>query len=173
MFLFALLACEGNIAVESDTGELIDSEMPDPDPQPDMSTYTTEMSVNYDTWGDSYDCADETSGTAVEITEGSAYDALKETCALCDHFYVLTLDHTKMCDSDWLELPGEDYIGMVLDAEAGAAQLYRFDETDDGSMEEMLLDGAASWDGWVMEFGSTIDWLGGDMLIEGTITFTE
>lgn len=174
MTLLLLVACEGNVALSSDTGtDTGDTGEVVVDPVPDMSTYTTDLSFTYDTWGDSYDCSDESAGTAVEITEGDEYDALKDTCALCDHFYVVTLDHTKMCDSDWLEVPQDDYRGLVLDEEAQAAQVYRFDENDDGSMTEMLLDGSASWDGWVLTFGSTIDWLGGDMLVEGTITFVE
>lgn len=177
MTLLLLFACEGNIAVtpETDTGETnTDSGEVIEDPAPDMASYTSALSFTYDTWGEDYDCSDDAEGSGEEVVEGdAAYDALRDACALCDRFYVVTLDHTKMCDSDWLEVPQGDYRGLVLDEERGAAQVYRFDESDSGDMTEMLLDGSATWDGWVLEFGSTIDWLGGDMLVEGTITFEE
>jgi hypothetical protein len=170
-----LLACQPTtIALEDDSA--VDSEAPvdssPPEPVTDFSSYEGALHFTYDTWGDSYDCEDDFTEEGEEVDDEDDLEGLVEACPLCDHFYVGSVGSgARICDYDTHELPAEDWRGLVLDDEAGVAQVYRFDG-DDGQFTAELLDGGASWDGAVVEFETTLSWYG-DLKVEGTLTFEQ
>ncbi len=169
-----LLACQPTTIATTDDSA-VDSAPPvdsdPPEPQTDFSSYEGLMHWTYDTWGDSYDCEDDVEEQGEAVEDDGDLEGLLEACPLCDHFFVGSVGDVKICDYDTHALPSEDWRGLVLDDEAGVAQVYRFDE-DGGRFSEELLDGGASWDGAVVSFETELSWYG-EMKVEGTLTFEQ
>ena len=164
VILVAALGCKGTFVVMDDTAEPVDTAPVEP--EPDFGRYEGQLAWTYDTWGDSYDCADASVETAVEIAvEDARYEGLTAACPLCAHFYEVTYDNAEVCG--WIEIPNPDFRGMVFGE--GSAQVYRFDE-DDGDYQETLLDNAAAWDGWTLSFSTDFQ-VFGDLFVDSAATF--
>ena len=167
MFLL-ILACTGNSIDLKDT-EVADTAPPeDTSPQPDMSQYTSTLDVTFDTWGDSYDCTDVVDEDGDLIEDEDDLEALSAACPLCTHFYEAVPERTQLCESEYLTLPDSSIRGFVFGE--GAAAVYTFDERDSGDYEAELMDNAATWDGWTLNYsGETSGWAGVE--IEAELTF--
>lgn len=168
--LISLLACSGGtVAVETDTGDTADTGEPEPDPVPDNSRYTVEMTWVFDSVVDSWDCTDTSVETGVPVTDQLTLEGMAEACPLCDYFYIATQD-SEPCDGN-LNVPDPDYRGVVLGETA--AQLYRM-ESNDGDYEATVLDQAASFDGWTLSFTAVpFEVWGSDLTVTGTWEFPE
>jgi hypothetical protein len=167
MLVLTLFACRGGTltiddTATDDTGDVVE------EPVPDFSAYEAQLEWTYDTWGDSYDCTDSTVEYATEITlEDDDYDALKDACPLCSNLYEITYDRAELCE--WIDIPDPDFRGLVFGE--GSAQVYRFDQRDEGFSED-LLDNAATWDGWTLTFSADVSYFG-ELNVVGTTTFPE
>lgn len=136
-----------------------------PEPQPDLSQYSGTLTFSYESWGG---CdGDTVTETATEVSVED-HPELRDACPACDHFYQITLDRGEVCE--WVDVLEEDWRGLVLGDTW--AQVYRFDETDDG-FSETLLDNGAEFDGWTVEFETAFSYWGLDVQVEGVYTFPE
>lgn len=167
--LMTLLACGGSVAVDTNTEDTGDTQEPDPDPVPDTSQYTVELTWVFDSIGDGWDCTDTSIETGVPVSDELTLQGMAEVCPLCDHFYIATQDE-QPCEGG-LNVPDPDYRGVVLGD--GAAQLYQI-EYDDGDYEAVPLDMAATYDGWTLGFSAVpFEIWGTDLNVSGTWQFPE
>ena len=165
--LLTLFACSGGSIAVDTGGETGDTEEVEPDPVPDNSRYTAELTWELDSVIDSWDCTDTTIETGEPVTDEDMLAAMTAVCPLCDYFYVATQDK-EPCEGN-LNVPDPDYRGVVLGE--SAAQLYQLDEND-GDFESVPLDMAAGFDGWTMSFKAVpFEIWGTDLHVSGTWEF--
>lgn len=170
-----LLACTPTLVVSDDTAETQDTQEQEAEPVPDYRSYTGDLHWKWDSsWGGD-GCEGDTVETAVPIEDEEILAALRDSCGLCDAFYVATQDKEEMCDSGWYALPDEDYRGIVLDEDKGIAVIYRFEYSSwRDEWSESLVDGSASFDGWSVTFESDpIGSWGSSLVVTGTLNFPE
>lgn len=168
--LLTIFACSGgSVVVDTDTGETADTQEPDPDPVPDNSRYTVELTWFFDSAVDSLDCTDTSIETGVPVTDQLTLEGMAQVCPLCDYFYIATQDE-QPCDGN-LRVPDPDYRGVVLGD--SAAQLYQI-EHDSGEYETVELDMAAAYDGWTLDFSAVpFEIWGAELTVSGTWQFPE
>lgn len=119
------------------------------EPQPDYSVWQGSRVFSYDSYWDGYDCSGDDVGESGHELTGSDRDRLAVGCPACQHFYEVTPDSDHACD--WIRLASPTWRGLVLGD--GWAQVFAFD--DEGVAE--LLDGAATFDGWTLDYHYTAE----------------
>ncbi len=164
------------VADTSDTGGVTDSagtadtqDTTPPEPVPDTSVWASELIFNYDTWGDDGDCVDEVVHETSYEPNPAELAGLEAECPACTAFYWTVPDTNQICG--WLDLPPEELRGLVLGDDW--AQVYRFSGSVDDGYDGDLLDSAASFDGWTVQFSAVLDVWWTDLNVDGTLTFPE
>jgi len=118
---------------------------PEPEPEPDFSFWKGERVISRD------GCKEIISETGERLPESwEYYDAAKEVCPECEHFYYIALSPTEACG---IEFSPESFRSFSLDSEGGSDVLVwdsqRYDYVplaEDGQLEGQELTYAYDFD---------------------------
>ena len=132
---------------------------PEPEPEPDFTYWKGERLIIRD------GCKETISEVAERLTrDWEYYDAAKDLCPECEHFYYISLSPTEACD---IEFSPESFRSFSLDSNGDAEVLVWSQQdydyvplADDGALE-----------GQVLSYEYDFEYDGDDVEVEGTVIF--